>query len=159
DERQWDQRERGERDRPVKSHVANLPVQRAWIWTVTGIVGARVLRVTVIHTCSWMIVLVRRTLASCRGVGRSAVKIPTEASDPTTLCPGLHARPARTRLARTSTLRTRRVIGPRPSCSGRATLPTPVGVRGPPSAGIQPTNGMKLDGRPAGPTETALKTS
>ena len=57
-----------------------------------------------------------------------------------------------------STDRTMRMIGPVPSCSGLAMRPTPVGVRGPPSAGMQPMNGMKLDVRPGGPTEVARKT-
>src|SRR6476661_5190751 len=51
-----------------------------------------------------------------------------------------------------------RMIGPVPSCFGLATRPTPVGVRGPPSAGIQPMKGMKLDVCPGSPTDVARKT-
>src|SRR6476646_9982787 len=51
-----------------------------------------------------------------------------------------------------------RMIGPVPSCSGLATRPTPVGVRGPPSAGMQPMKGMELDVCPGSPTDVARKT-
>ena len=84
--------------------------------------------------------------------------MPAEASAPTSRWPRLHARPARTRCRRPRR-RGRRAGSVRARAArARAALPTPVGVLGPPSAGMHPANGMKLDGTPAGPTDVASKT-
>ncbi len=58
--------------------------------------------------------------------------------------------------------RMRRTTGCRgPNCGDADALgaPTAVGARGPPSDGMQPAKGMKLEGRPAGPTDIPVNTT